>query len=48
MKTSYDKLAKNYTNCSGYMTKMADMPIYDKTLKIFSRTRKPVTLGLGM
>ena len=50
MKTPYDKLAKIYTNCSGNMTKMADMPIYGKnTLKIFySRTRKPMTLGLGM
>ena len=28
MKTPYDKLAKIYTNCSGHMTKMADMPIY--------------------
>ena len=31
------------------MTKMVAMPIYGKNpLKIFSRTRKPVTLGLGM
>ena len=30
------------------MTKMAAMPIYGKNpLKIFSRTRRPVTLGLG-
>ena len=28
MKTSYDKLVKIYTKCSGHMTKMADMPIY--------------------
>ena len=28
MKTSYNKLAKIYTNCFGHMTKMADMPIY--------------------
>ena len=31
------------------MTKMAAMPIYGKDLlKIFSRTSRPVTLGLGM
>ena len=30
MKTPYDKLAKIYTNCSGHMTKMANMPIYCK------------------
>ena len=31
------------------MTKMAAKPKYGKTpLKIFSRTRKPMTLGLGM
>ena len=29
-KTPYDKLAKIYTNCSGHMTKMANMPIYCK------------------
>ena len=33
MKTSYNKLAKIYTNCFGHMTKMAEMPIYGKTLK---------------
>ena len=46
----YGRLAKNYTNCFGYMTKMADIPIYGKTpLKIFfSRTRRPITLGLGI
>ena len=49
MKTPYDKLAKIYTNCSGHMTKMADIPIYDKNpLKIFSRTRRLLTLGCGM
>ena len=31
MKTPYNKLAKIYTNCSGDMTKMADMPIYGET-----------------
>ena len=30
MKTPYDKLAKIYTNYSGHMTKMANMPIYCK------------------
>ena len=32
MKTPYNKLAKIYANCYGHMTKMADMPIYGKTL----------------
>ena len=32
MKTPGDKLAKIYTNCCGHMTKMADIPIYGKTL----------------
>ena len=37
------------SNGSGHMTKMAAMPIYGKNpLKIFSRTRRPMTLGLGM
>ena len=27
MKTPYDRLAKNYTNCCGHMNKMAAMPI---------------------
>ena len=50
MNTPYDKLAKIYTNGSGHMTKMADMPIYGKNpLKIFfSRTRRSMALGLGM
>ena len=30
MKTTYDRLAKIYTNCTGHMTKMATMPIYGK------------------
>ena len=47
--TPYAKLAKIYKKYFGHMTKMTAMPIYGKTaLKIFSRTRKPVTLGLGM
>ena len=31
MTTSYDWLAKTYTNCYGHMTKIATMPIYCKT-----------------
>ena len=27
MKTPYDRLAKNYTNCCGHLTKTAAMPI---------------------
>ena len=30
MKTSYDRLAKIYTNCYGHMTKMATTHIYSK------------------
>ena len=43
-------LAKIYTKYFGHMTKMATMPLYGKNpLKIFfSRTRRQVTLGLGM
>ena len=39
-----------YANYFGHMTKMAAMPIYGKNrLKIFfSRTGRPMTLGLGM
>ena len=50
MKTPYDKSAKIYTKYFGHMTKTAAMPIYGKNLlKIFSsRTRRPVTLRLGM
>ena len=50
MKDPYDKLAKIYAKYFGNMTKMAAMPIYGKNpLKIFfSRTRRPMTLGLGM
>ena len=41
---------KVYSNGPGHMTKMAAMPIYGKNpLKIFfSRTRRLMTLGLGM
>ena len=50
VKTPYDKLVKIYTKYFGHMTKMAVSPIYGKNpLKIFfSRTSRPVTLGLGM
>ena len=50
VKTTYDKLAKMYTKYFGHLTKMATMPIYGKNLlKIFfSRTRRPMTLRLGM
>ena len=48
VKIPYAKLAKIYTKYFGHMTKMTAMPIYGKnSLKIF-RTRRPVTLGLGM
>ena len=30
MKTTYNKLVKIYTNCTGYLTKMADMPLFGK------------------
>ena len=41
---------KVYTNGPGHITKMAAMPIYGKNffLKIFSRTRSPMILKLGM
>ena len=50
VRTPYDKLVKIYTKSFGHMTKMAVKPIYGKNLlKIFfSRTRRPVTLRLGM
>ena len=50
VKTPYDKSAKIYTKYFGHMTNMAATPIYGKNLlKIFfSRTRRPVTLRLGM
>ena len=50
VKTPYDKLAKIYANYFGHKTKMTATPIYGKVhLKIFfSRTRRPVILGLGM
>ena len=50
METPYDGGTKVCSNGAGHMTKMAATPIYGKNpLKIFfSRTRRPVTLGLGM
>ena len=37
------------SNGTGHMTKMATMPIYGKNLKkIFSGTKRPMTLKLGM
>ena len=49
VKTPCGKLAKKYTKYVGHMTKMTATPIYGKNhFKIFSRTRRPVTLGLGM
>ena len=50
METPWDAGRKVYSNGPGHMTKMAAMPIYNKNpLKIFfSRTRRPMTLGLGM
>ena len=50
MKTSYDRLAKIYANCTGHMTKMTTTPIYGKNpLNIFfSGTKKSMALGLDM
>ena len=40
---------KVYINGQGHMTKMAVMALNSKkTLKIFSRTRRPMILKLGM
>ena len=50
VKTPYDKSAKIYTKCFGHKTKMAATSIYGKNLLklFFPRTRRPVTLRLGM
>ena len=50
VKTPYDKLAKICTKYFGHMTKMAATPIYGKNPQkiFFSRSSRPVTLGLGM
>ena len=50
MTTTYDWLAKIYTNCYGHMTKMATTPIYGKnSLNIlFSGTKRPLALVPGL
>ena len=50
LETNRDGGTKVCANVPGHMTKMADMPIYGKNhLKTyFSKTRRPMTLGLGM
>ena len=49
METSEDAGTKVCSNGPGHMTKMDATPIYGKDpLKIFSRTRRSMTLGLGM
>ena len=48
-RTPYDKLPKIYTNCSGHMTKMADMPIYTKkTFNHLLENQQTHYLGVGM
>ena len=50
METPQDAGTKICSNGPGHMTKLAATPIYgNNPLKIvFSRTRRPMTLGLGM
>ena len=49
LKFHMDGGTKVCSNGPGHMTKMAATPIYGKNpLKIFSRTRRPMTFGLGM
>ena len=49
MEPPWDGGAKVCSNGPGNMTKMAAMPIYGKNLKkIFSGTKRPMTLKLGM
>ena len=50
MKTTNDRLAKIYTNCTGHMTKMATKPLYGiNPIDIFfSGTKRPIALDLGM
>ena len=49
IETPKDGGTKVCSNGIGHMTKMDAMPIYGKNpLKIFSRTRRPMTSGLGM
>ena len=49
MELLWDGGTKVCSNGPGHMTKMAAMPIYGKKiLKIFSRTKRQMTLKLGM
>ena len=49
MEPPWDRETKVGSNGPGHMTKMAAMPIYGKTLKIFfSGTKRPMTLKLGL
>ena len=49
METLLDAETKVCSNGLGHMAKMANTPIYGKTpIKIFSRTRRQMTLGFGM
>ena len=49
MITSEGRGRKMYANGFAHITNMANMPIYNKTpLEIYYRTRKLITLGLGM
>ena len=49
METPQDAGAKVCSNGPGHMTKKVATPIYGRNpLKIFSRTRKRMTLGFGM
>ena len=49
MEPPWEGGTKVYINGPGHMTKMAAMPIYDKNpSKIFSRTRSPMILKLGL
>ena len=43
-----DEGAKDCSNGPGHLSNMAAMPIYVKTLKIFSGTKRPMTLKLCM
>ena len=48
METPYDAGTKVCSNGPEHMTKMAATPIYGKNpLNIFSRTRRPMILGIG-
>ena len=49
MELLWDGGTKVCSNVPGHMTKMSAMPIYGKNLKkIFSGTKRPMTLKLGM